>query len=109
MKKSIFLLTFTLLHLSLSAKDYNVKAYGAVSDGKTLTSDAFNKAIEVASQNGGGRVIVPAGEYLCGSIRMKSNIELHFEDGAKIIAASEKYNAYDQREPWEGPEHLYYR
>lgn len=105
MKKSIFLLTFTLLHLSLSAKDYNVKAYGAVSDGKTLTSDAFNKAIEVASQNGGGRVIVPVGEYLCGSIRMKSNIELHFEDGAKIIAASEKYKAYDQREPWEGPQY----
>ena len=62
MKKSIFLLTFTLLHLSLSAKDYNVKAYGAVSDGKTLTSDAFNKAIEDAVRNGGGRVIVPAGD-----------------------------------------------
>ena len=105
MKKTLLLLTFTLLHLSLSAKDYNVKAYGAVSDGKTLTSDAFNKAIEDAVRNGGGRIVVPAGEYLCGSIRMKSNIELHFEDGAKIIAASEKYNAYDQREPWEGPQY----
>ena len=105
MRKSILLLTFTLLHLSLSAKDYNIKAYGAVPDGKTLTSDAFNKAIEVASNNGGGRIIVPAGEYLCGSIRMKSNTELHFEDGAKIIAAPEKYQAYDQREPWEGPQY----
>ena len=105
MKKILFLLTFTLLHLSLSAKDYNVKTYGAVSDGKTLTNEAFNKALEVASANGGGRVIVPAGEYLCGSIRMKSNTELHFEDGAKIIAAPEKYQAYDQREPWEGPQY----
>lgn len=105
MKKTLFLLTFTLLHLSLSAKDYNVKAYGAVSDGKTLTSDAFNKAIEDAARNGGGRIVIPAGEYLCGSIRMKSNIELHFENGAKIIAASEKYKAYDQREPWEGPQY----
>ncbi len=97
MKKSFPLLALTFLSLSLSAKDYNVKAYGAVSDGKTLTSDAFNKAIEDAVKNGGGRVVVPAGEYLCGSIRMKSNIELHFEDGAKIIAASEKYKAYDER------------
>ena len=93
MKKTLLLLTFTLLHLSLSAKDYNVKAYGAVSDGKTLTSDAFNKAIEDAARNGGGRIVIPAGGYLCGSIRMKSNIELHFEDGAKIIAASEKHQA----------------
>ena len=105
MKKSLLLLTFTLLNLSLSAKDYNVKSYGAVSDGKTLTHDAFNKAIEDAVKDGGGRVIVPAGEYLCGSIRMKSNVELHFNDGAKIIAASEKYKAYDQREPWEGPQY----
>ena len=49
----------------LSAKDYKVKDYGAIADGKTLTNEAFNKALEVASNNGGGRIIVPAGEYLC--------------------------------------------
>ena len=82
MKLTISLLAYLLIPFSLiSAKDYNVKDYGAVADGKTLTNEAFNKALEAASNNGGGRVIVPAGEYLCGSIRMKSNTELHFEDG----------------------------
>lgn len=106
MKLTIILLTYLITPFSLlSAKDYNVKNYGAIADGKTLTNEAFNKALEVASNNGGGRIIVPAGEYLCGSIRMKSNTELHFEDGAKIIAAPENYQAYDQREPWEGPQY----
>ena len=49
--------------------------------------------------------MLPSGDYLCGSIRMKSNIELHFEPGARIIAAPESLNAYDAREPWEGPQY----
>jgi polygalacturonase len=106
MKLNIVLLTYLLIPFSLlSAKDYNIKDFGAIADGKTLTNKAFNKALEAASNNGGGRVIVPAGEYLCGSIRMKSNTELHFEDGAKIIAAPENYQAYDKREPWDGPQY----
>lgn len=106
MKLNIVLLTYLLIPFSLlSAKDYNIKDFGAIADGKTLTHEAFNKALEAAFNNGGGRVIVPAGEYLCGSIRMKSNTELHFEEGAKIIAAPESYQAYDQREPWEGPQY----
>ena len=106
MKLNIVLLTYLLIPFSLlSAKDYNIKDFGAIADGKTLTNEAFNKALEAASNNGGGRVIVPAGEYLCGSIRMKSNTELHFEDGAKIIAAPENYQAYDKREPWDGPQY----
>ena len=84
---------------------FNIMDYGAVADGKTLTHDAFNRAIEAAAEKGGGRVLVPFGDYLCGSIRMKSNIDLHFEPGARIIAAPESSNAYDAREPWEGPQY----
>lgn len=65
--------------LSLFAKDYIVTDYGAKGDGKNLDSKAINAAITTAADNGGGRVIVPAGSYLCGSIRLKSNIELHLE------------------------------
>ena len=84
---------------------FNIMDYGAVADGKTLTHDAFNRAIEAAAEKGGGRVLVPYGDYLSGSIRMKSNIDLHFEPGARIIAAPESSNAYDAREPWEGPQY----
>ena len=67
--------------------DYNVRNFGAKGDGATLDSPAINAAIEEAVKHGGGRVVVPAGRYLSGSIRMKSNIELCIEAGAVIIAA----------------------
>lgn len=80
---------------------YNVKTYGAKGDGKTIDSGAINKAIEDASKNGGGTVFIPAGNYLSFSIRLKSNINLHIDQGATIIAANpKKHNGeYDYPEP----------
>jgi hypothetical protein len=65
---------------------FNVTEYEAVGDGKTDCKKAFDKAILKACNAEGGRVIVPAGTYLInGPIHFQSDIELHFEDGAKII------------------------
>ena len=64
---------------------YNVCDFGAKGDGKTLDSPAFNAAIQAAVQKGGGRIDVPAGSYLCGSIRLDDDIELHLMAGAKIV------------------------
>lgn len=69
---------------------YNVKNYGAKGDGKILDSPAINKAIEAADKIGGGTVFLPAGKYLSGSIRMKSNINLQLEAGAVLLAATQK-------------------
>ncbi len=65
-------------------KDYLINKYGAVADGKTLATEAFRKAIEECSKKGGGRVVVPAGEYLTGAIHLKSNVNLHVQKGATI-------------------------
>lgn len=101
----LLMLCGTMSVMAKQKADFNVMDYGAVADGKTLTHDAINRAIEAAVEKGGGRIVIPNGEYLCGSIRMKSNIELHLTEGAKIIAAPESSNAYDAREPWEGPQY----
>jgi len=69
---------------------YNVRDYGAVGDGRTLDSPAINAAIEAAVRDGGGQVVLPAGTYLCGSIRLKSNIDLHLAAGCTILAADPK-------------------
>src|SRR5436305_14579012 len=61
---------------------YNIKTYGAKGDGKTLDTDAVNKAIDTAATAGGGTVFFPAGTYLCFSIRLKSNITLYLDNGA---------------------------
>ncbi len=66
---------------------YDVKSFGAKGDGVTLDTVAINKTIEAAAANGGGTVRFPAGTYLTFSIRLKSNITLHLEAGATILAA----------------------
>lgn len=77
---------------------YDVRTHGAKGDGRTLDSPAINRAIEAAAAAGGGTVYLPAGTYLCGSIRLKSNIHLFLEAGATIEATTDP-NAYDQAEP----------
>ena len=66
-------------------KTYNVKDYGALADGLTSNTVAFEKAIKNCSLAGGGKVIVPAGRYLTGPIHLESNVNLHLEEGAEIL------------------------
>src|SRR6185312_4785179 len=78
---------------------YNVKDYGAIGDGVNLDSKAINKAIEAAASAGGGTIYLPVGNYLSGSIHLKSNISLFLDEGATIIAAPvTAENGYDEPE-----------
>jgi polygalacturonase len=93
---------FTLLGATLlRASEFNVRDHGATGDGKTLDSPAINKAIEAAAAAGGGTVHFPAGSYLSFSVRLKSNITLHFAAGATLVAApaSAELGGYDAPEP----------
>ena len=106
-KKVLYCILLTLLVQATQAATgvYDVRQYGARGDGKTLDHTAINKAIEAATHDGGGQVYLPAGTYLCGSIRMKSNIDLHLSAGAKILAAPAEMKAYDESEVFGGPEY----
>jgi polygalacturonase len=66
---------------------YDVHAFGATGSGKQLDTPAVNAAIEAASAAGGGTVVFPAGNYLCFSLRLKSNVHLFLSQGAVIHAA----------------------
>lgn len=80
---------------------YNIRNFGAKGDGKTLDTNAINKAIETANKNGGGTVYFPAGTYLSFSIRLKSNITIYLDNGATILAADPEIHQgkYDMFEP----------
>jgi polygalacturonase len=86
----------------------NVKSLGAKGDGKALDTSLINRAIDAASAAGGGRVYFPAGDYLCYSIHLKSNVSLYLAEGARIVAADspergrQVSGAYDPPEanPW---------
>ena len=110
MKKLLATITTIIIVLGLStantwAKQYDVTQFGAKGDGITLDSPAINAAIEKAVEDGGGQVYLPAGTFLCGSIRLKSNIHLYLEAGAKILAAPAHMKAYDESESFDFPEY----
>jgi polygalacturonase len=65
-------------------RTFSIRDFGAVSDGQTLNTVAFAKAIDACSKAGGGRVIVPSGLWLTGPIQLQSNINLVVERGALI-------------------------
>jgi len=81
---------------------FNIRAYGAVGDGKTMDSPAINQAIEACAAAGGGTVLFPAGTYLSGSIHLKSHIHLYLDAGAVILGAAPSAPEYDPAEPFEG-------
>ncbi|HTZ21941.1 MAG TPA: glycosyl hydrolase family 28-related protein, partial [Opitutaceae bacterium] len=80
---------------------HNVRSYGASGDGQTLDTAAINRAIETAAAAGGGTVFFPAGTYLSFSLRLRSNIALHLDQGATLLAASPAagHGCYDEAEP----------
>jgi polygalacturonase len=92
---------------------FDVRKHGAVGDGKTLDTGAVNKTIEAAAAAGGGKVIFPAGTYLCFSIHLKSNVHLYLQQGSTVLAADSPlpgeqtgygggaYDAAEPNDPWE--------
>ncbi|MDN4501448.1 glycoside hydrolase family 28 protein [Alteromonadaceae bacterium BrNp21-10] len=64
---------------------FNVLEYGAIGDGLTINTAAFANAINTCAKAGGGRITIPAGQYLTGAIHLQSNIELHVESGAVLL------------------------
>lgn len=80
------------LAFSSVAQDYNIKDFGAKADGKTLNTKPIQAAIDRCSKTG-GRVIIPAGKYLSGTLYLKSNVELHLLAGA-LLQASASYKDY---------------
>ena len=80
---------------------FDVRTYGAKADGKSLDSEAINKAIDAAARAGGGTVWLGAGTYRSFSIRLKSNITLYLDQGSTILAADPRDGdgKYDPPEP----------
>lgn len=87
---------------------FNITAFGAIADGKTLCSNAFSAAIDAAVEAGGGTIYVPAGQYLTGPIVLKSNITLYVEAGAYIRFSQNVADYPLVMSRWEGVDRLVY-
>jgi len=82
----------------------NIRELVAVGDGVTDNTKAFNNAIEQADKNMGGKIVVGMGTYLTGPIHLRSNINLHLEQGA-VIAFNDNFEDWPAiKSRWEGVE-----
>lgn len=85
---ALFLFASTVL-----AQSVDITACGAVADGRTLNTTAIQHAIDSIAATGGGMVVVPTGEFLTGTIHLRSNIDFHLNRGA-ILKGSAKLEDY---------------
>jgi polygalacturonase len=70
----------------IPAHEFILTDFGAVGDGKTLNTEAFQRAIAAVAAAGGGRLRVPAGTYLTGPFTLCSKLDFHVAEGAIIQA-----------------------
>ena len=88
----------------LGARVYNVADFGAVGDGTTLNTDAVQRAIDTCTKENGGTVLVPAGNFVVGTIELKSNVTLRIAAKGRLLGSPkiEHYKAGNEVPPGNG-------
>jgi len=87
------------------ANDFPITDYGAVRGRDVKSSQAIAQAIDACHAAGGGRVIIPEGDWLSGAIHLKSNVNLHLEEGANLYFSDDPYDYLPEvLTCWEGLE-----
>jgi polygalacturonase len=83
----------SILPPSIPDRDFDIRDFGAKSDGSTDCSEAINQAVKECKRSGGGRILVQDGIYRTGPIHLDSNMALHVEAGATLsfIPEPERY------------------
>ncbi len=98
MKPCYLLITilFTFFCTSAAwATDYNIVKFGAVGNGIVMNTVYIQTAIDKCARTGGGRVIIPEGRFLTGSLELKSGVELYLNKGA-VLLGSAKWDDYEK-------------
>ena len=92
-KLQIVVFGLMLMALNSHAIVVNLSEYGASGDGQTVNTEAIQKAIDDCHESGGGKVLVSNGNYVTGTLFLKSNVILHIEVGA-TLSGSTKISDY---------------
>ena len=94
---------------SFPKRDFDITKYGAAGDGVKDSTGAIARAIAECNRAGGGRVVVPRGDYSTAAIHLQSNVDLHVSAGAtlRFVRDSARYLPLVPTR-WEGTECMNY-
>ena len=99
MKKLILLtgLVLGIAQISYSSV-YNILDFGARNNSTESSTVQIQSAIDRCAASGGGVVYVPGGEYLTGTLNLRSNVDFHLESGAVLKATTDlkKYQKHNE-------------
>jgi polygalacturonase len=102
MKKIAFGIAFLISMIWVNAAPpvvIDISNYGAVGDGKVLNTTAIQKAIDDCHQQGGGKVVFPAGTWLSGTIVLKDQVTLQLNKDARLLGST-NINDYQNIDPF---------
>lgn len=78
-----------------AAKTVSSTALKLVADGQTVNTPAIQRAIDNLSRKGGGTIVFEPGNYVIGTLELRSNIELHLKSGATLLGSTNPYDYID--------------
>jgi hypothetical protein len=89
MKKGILIsayLTCSMLGFS-QGRIIDITSLGAKGDGITINTSYIQSAIEKVASSGGGKVVIPKGKFITGSIVLKSGVEFNLDENAVLLGS----------------------
>lgn len=95
LRKSISLIFLLLVFAAHGQQqDFSITSFGATGDGVTMNTKPVQAAVDACNKNGGGRVVVPPGIFIIGTVHLKSHVHLYLEKGG-VLKGSADLKAYE--------------
>lgn len=89
----------TVLMGFTQAQTTNIKDFGAIGDGLKMNTAYIQKAVDEVSARGGGKVLVPEGIFLTGTVHLKTGVELVLQKNA-VLLGSTNLADYERNDRW---------
>ncbi|WP_090556600.1 glycoside hydrolase family 28 protein [Pedobacter hartonius] len=97
--KTSLTVLFILSGLYTHAQTVNIKDFGAIGDGLKMNTEFIQKAIDEVNTKGGGKVIVPEGTFLTGTVHLKTGVELVLQKNS-VLLGSTNLADYEKNDRW---------
>lgn len=84
------------IQLNHLGRQFDISAFGAISDSSVLQTTVIQRAIDEASKSGGGVVIIPKGTFLSGALFFKPKTHLYISEGG-VLKGSDDIGQYPKQ------------